>query len=122
MTRYKLDGADFPIDPLTKRWSRQQVQTGGAGEPIYSAFWQCELNFTHLDVSGEVSFFEAAWLSGGLHTATLPHPKTGGMVGFTGVAITDFGYSFNDVESDSWTESGPRLVLSHISLSATGTV
>jgi len=122
MTRYKLDGIDFPKDPLTKRWSRQQVATGGAGEPIYTAFWQIELAFPILSVDDEVSFFEAAWLSGGLHTAVLPHPKTGSMTGFTGVAIVDFSYELSDVDSDGWTESGPRLRLGHINLGATGTV
>lgn len=122
MTRYKLDGSDFPKDPLSKRWSRQQVATGGAGEPIYTAFWQIELAFPVLSVSDEVSFFEGRWLAGGLHTAVLPHPKTGSMTGFTGVAIADFSYELSDVDSDGWTESGPRLRLQHINLGATGTV
>lgn len=122
MTRYNLDGTNFPKDPLNKRWSRQRVATGGTGEPIYSVFWQCELTFGILDVDTDVSFFEGRFLAGGLHTATLPHPQTGAMTGFTGVAVTDFSYEFSDVESDAWTESGARMTLAHINLGATGTV
>lgn len=121
MTRYKLDGTDFPFDPLDKRWTRQKVATGGTGAPIYSAFWQVELSFGIQDVSSDISFFEGRWLAGGLHTAVLPHPKTGNMTGFTGVSIEDISYSFMDVESDNW-GNGLRMVLGHINLAATGTV
>lgn len=121
MTRYKLDGTSLPSDPLNKRWTRTQIAQSGVGEPIYTDFWQCELSFGILNLSSDVPFLEGRWLAGGLHTAVLAHPKTGVMTGFTGVAIQDFSYEFMDVESDDWA-NGARMLLSHISLSATGTV
>lgn len=96
------------------------MAVGGAGENIYSAFWQVELNFGILSAS-ESAFFEGRWLAGGLHTAILPHPKTGALVGFTGVNVQDYTAEFNDVDSNGWVNN-PTLVLTHINLAATGTV
>lgn len=118
---YKLDGSLFTKNPIAKRWQRQQIAVGGTGQGIYSAFWQIELTFSILSLA-DVTFFENLWLGGGLHTAVLPHPKTGALTGFTGVNIQSFDYSFNDVDGDQWTEDSPSLVLNHISLSATGSV
>lgn len=118
---YQLDGNLFTKNPLAKRWQRQQVARSGVGESIYSDFWQIELSFGILSVADDIPFFEAQWFAGGLHTAVLPHPETGNLTGFTGVNIAEFGYEFNDVEADSWADGG-RLLLDHISLSATGTV
>lgn len=118
---YRIDGELFPQNPIAKRWQRQSVAVGGVGETIYSDFWQVELSFGTLESNPDIAFFENKWLSGGLHSAVLPHPRTGELVGFTGVNIQEFNHEFNDIDSDSWAESG-RLVLNHISLSATGTV
>lgn len=117
---YKLDGVLFPKNPIVKRWTRQQIDTTGVGESIYSDFWQIELTFGALVVANEMSFLESRWLTGGLHTATLPHPVTGQLVGFTGVNIADVSFEFTDVDSDYWADGG-RALLNHISLSATGT-
>jgi len=119
---YQIDSTLFPKNPLSKRWQRQQIATSGVGSSIYADFWQLEMSFGALKVSGEVSFFENLWLTGGLHTAVLPHPKTGTLTGFTGINISEFVYSLNDVERDNWAEAGATLSLNHISLSATGTV
>jgi hypothetical protein len=118
---YKLDGSLFSQNPIAKRWSRQQVARSGVGESIYSSFWQIELSFSSLETDPDIAYFENLWLTGGLHTAVLPHPKTGHLTGFTGVNIADFSYEFTDVDSDGWGE-GARLLLDHISLSATGSV
>lgn len=118
---FQLDGTLFPKDPLIKRWTRQRIAASGVGEPIYTAFWQIEMTFGLLDAADEVSYFEDKWLTGGLYTAVLPHPKTGQLVGFTGVAISDFTYEFNDFDSNAWAE-GSQLTLTHINLSATGSV
>ncbi len=118
--RYQLDSTDFTKDPLNKRWSRQSIATSGVGEPLYSDFWQVELSWGNMAI-GDVAFFEGRWLAGGLHTAKLPHPKTGVMTGFTGVAILDVGYEFLDADSDGWA-GGVRMQLGHINLAATGTV
>lgn len=67
-----------------------------------------------------MTFFESRYVNGGLYNALLPHPVTGALVGFTGVAIDAFEYSFNDVERDSWVNSY-RLSL-RVNLFATGSV
>jgi len=110
----------FPKNPLTKRWQREQAATRGTGEPIYSAFWRLDLGFGSLRTQGDSDFFESRFISGGLYHAILPHPITGLPVGFTGVAIEDYQFTFTDVDRDYYAE-GARLSLGHINLSATGT-
>lgn len=121
MTRYKLDGTNFPIDPIDKAPTRQQIAQSGVGESIYTNFWQYELNFPTLKTRTELDFFMGKWLAGGLHTMVLPHPVTGNMTGFTGCNIAEFAYRFMDVEQDGWAASA-RMLVNHVSLSATGTV
>lgn len=118
---YKIDGILFPKNPIAKRWTRQQIATSGVGESIYTDFWSVELSFGALEVASEMSFLETIWLTTGLHTAVLPHPVTGQLVGFTGVNIADVSFEFTDIDSDYWADGG-RCLLNHISLSATGTV
>lgn len=118
---YKLDGILFTQNPIAKRWSRQAVAVSGVAEAIYSDFWQIELSFGDLETNPDIAYLETRWLAGGLHTAVLPHPQTGHLTGFTGVNIQDIGYEFTDVDSDGWA-NGTRMMLNHISLSATGTV
>lgn len=118
---YKLDGQLFSQNPLTKNWTRQAVNVHGTNEPIFAAFWRLEMSFSWLTSSSEMNFFENAFLDGGEHTAQLSHPLTGALVGFTGVYIAEFSYEFNEYERNNYSVAG-RLVLEHISLSATGTV
>jgi hypothetical protein len=118
---YKLDGALFQRNPLTKNWDRQQVGAHGTNEPIFTDFWSLDMSFGWLTSASEMNFFESAFLDGGEHTAQLPHPKTGHLTGFTGVYIAEFSYDFNEYERNKYAV-GARLVLEHISLSATGTV
>jgi hypothetical protein len=118
---YKLDGALFERNPLTKTWSRQQVSVYGTNEAIFTDFWRLEMSFGWLESATEMNFFENAFLDGGEHTAQLPHPQTGQLTGFTGVFIDEFAHEFNDVERNKYAV-GARLILGHISLSATGTV
>jgi hypothetical protein len=117
---FQLDGQLFPTDPIRKRWSREEVARSGVGEGIYPAFWRLELEFPTLDNPDESSFFYDRWTAGGLHSAVLPHPRTGQLVGFTGVNIAEWAYDINDVDANTWGE-GPRLTLDHVSMSATGT-
>lgn len=117
---YQIDGILFPKNPLSKRWQRSAIATTGVGESIYSDFWQIELSFGALKVADEMSFLEDRWLTGGLHTAVLPHPETGSLTSFTGVNIQDVSFEFTDVDSDYWADGG-RTLINHISLSATGT-
>jgi len=117
---YTLDGAAFPQDPLIKRWTRSPIAVVGTQENVYAAFWSIELSFGILS-RDEVSFFEQKWNAGGLHSVTLPHPATGVLTGFTGVAIRSFEYTLNDIDRDSWAEDGSRLLLARIHLGATGT-
>lgn len=121
---YKLDGSFFPTDPIAKRWRRQEVGRSGEGETIFADFWILELDFPTLNTSeagAETSFFYDAWMAGGLHTALLPHPRTAMLTGFTSVNIAEWAFELDDIDSDNWAR-GPRLVLDHISMSATGSV
>lgn len=108
----------FPQNPIAKRWRASRVATGGTRKPIFSSFWQVELNFGTLEVQGESDFFESRYIAGGLYNATLPHPVTGALVGFTGTSIEDVSFEFNDVDRDYWAE-GARVVLG-VNLTATG--
>lgn len=109
----------FPGNPLTKSPTLQRIATGGQGEPIFAAFFTWNFGWEHLPRS-EALFFESRYMAGGLYNAVLPHPKTGVLTGFTGVAIENVDYTVNDVERDSWVESlGVTL---RVNLYATGTV
>lgn len=109
----------FPSNPLTKSPRLNRLGTSGAGAPIFGAFFQWDLGWGPGPRS-EITFFESRYIAGGLFNAVLPHPITGNLTGFTGVAIEDFSYTFNDVERDSWVDSY-RLTL-RVNLYATGTV
>lgn len=117
---FQLGGELFPTDPLTKRWSAQQVGRRGTREPIFTDIWRLEMSFGTLRTQGEHDFFETRFTAGGLYTAQLPHPISGQLVGFTGVSIEDYNAEFTDVEQNFWADSA-RLVLG-VPLSATGTV
>jgi hypothetical protein len=117
---YEIDGAQFPTNPLTKRWSREQVGVQGNGAPIYGAFWQLELGWDRLATATDNAFFEAYYLNGGLHTIKVPHPLNAALTQFTGTAITEYSYEIDDVERDSWAVS-PRMLIGHINILATGT-
>lgn len=111
----------FPQNPLNKRWQSTRVGTGGQREPIFAAFWQLEMNFSILETRGESDYFMSRFIAGGLYNAYLPHPITGRVVGFTGVSIEEVSLSWMDVDRDSWTEDGYRVMLG-VNLYATGTV
>lgn len=115
---YQLDGEQFPENPLRKRWSREVIETSGVGESMYPAFWRLDLELPDMSMA-DYSFFYDRWTSGGLHDALLPHPRTGQLVGFTGVNIDNLESEIPDVDQDSWAYD-VRLALTHISLSATG--
>lgn len=109
----------FPVNPLTKTPRLQRIATGGQGKPIFSAFFLWEFGWGPGPRS-EATFFESRYVAGGLYNAVLPHPVTGNLTGFTGVAIDNFDFTVGDVERDSWVD-GYRLTL-RASLYATGTV
>lgn len=94
----------FPFDPLVKRWVPQRVGTSGVGEPIFAAFWRLEMGFGSM-ASSEAKYFERRFIAGGLYNAVLPHPITAALVGFTGTAIEDFSFEWNDVERNSWADN-----------------
>jgi hypothetical protein len=79
------------------------------------------MSFGWLTSETEMNFFMGSFLDGGEHTAQLPHPRTGALTGFTGIYVDEFSYDFNEYERNKYAV-GARLVLGHISLSATGTV
>jgi hypothetical protein len=85
---------------------------------MHSAFWRLDLELPDLAVA-DFAFFFDRWTAGGLHDALLPHPRTGQLVGFTGVNIDSLEWEFPDVDRDTWAYD-VRMGLTHISLSATG--
>lgn len=115
---YELDEQLFTKNPLRKRWTRDEIASRGTGESIFAAFWTLDLEFSTFDTE-DTDFFFGRWYTGGLHTAVLPHPKTGHLTLFTGVNIKNVEYTFTDVDSDSWAD-GARMTLDHINLAATG--
>jgi len=115
---YQLDSLLFPRNPLTKSWTPDQVGRRGTREPIFSDVWRLELQFSTLETIGEHDFFMSRFISGGLYDAVLPHPITGNLTDFTGVAIESYQGPFNDIDSDYWTEN-PRLTLG-VDITATG--
>ncbi len=117
---YQLDGSLFPLDPIAKRWKRQNVAASGVGEGIYAGFWSLELEFPTQQMATQASFFFDRWMAGGLHTAVLPHPRTGQLVGFSGCNMNEWAFEISDVDANSWA-TRPQLVIDHVSLSATGT-
>jgi hypothetical protein len=110
---FQLDNTLFPRDPLTKRWVRQRTATSGPGEGIFVDLWRLEMRFGTLDLIGESDFFMDKFLEDGLHSAVLPHPEDGSLQSFTGVAIADYSFSFNEVDRDAWAVN-PNLVLEAI--------
>lgn len=110
----------FPEDPLYKRWTPQQVGTRGTREPIFAAIWRFECDFGPMPTSEVSPFFERRFISGGLYNCVFPHPQSGALVGFTGVAILESSFDWTDVERNSWTD-GFRIAFS-VNLYATGTV
>jgi hypothetical protein len=110
---FQLDGELFIRDPLTKRWVRERTATGGVGEGIFIDIWRLEMRFGTLATTGESDFFMGKFLEGGLHNAVLPHPEDGSLQSFTGVAIANYSFSFNDIDRDGWA-TNPVLVLAGI--------
>lgn len=117
---FEMDNLQFPKDPLSKRWRRQEVAVGGEAESIFAAFYVLEMDFGTLEASADHAFFFDRFTAGGLHTAILPHPRDGNLTGFTGVNFKSLETEYTDVDANFWVE-GTRVVLDHISLSATGT-
>ena len=110
---FQLDGELFPRDPVQKQWSRVQVGRQGNNLPIYTAFWQLELGFAILDTATDVNFFETKFQAGGAHTLTAPHPETGILTLFTGVAVRNFTHTFNEFNKNTWNDDS-RLTLARI--------
>lgn len=109
----------FNSNPLSKTPRLNRLGTSGAGAPIFGAFFVWDFGWGPGPRS-DVTFFESRYINGGLYNCVLPHPITGNLTGFTGVAIEDVSYTFNDVERDSWYDN-LRVTL-RVSLFATGTV
>lgn len=116
---YQLDSQLFPKNPLRKRWVPNRVATRGTGEPILTDIWRFEVSFGILETIGDVSFFESRFFRlGGLYPAVLPHPETGQLTGFTGVAIENFDYEFPDWEAEFYAENATMSL--RVDIRATG--
>lgn len=112
---FQLDGALFPRDPLTKRWTRQRVATDSQGEGVFVDLWRLEMRFGTLDTIGESDYFMNKFLASGLHSAVLPHPEDGSLQTFTGVAIANYSFSFGDIDRDGYALN-PTLILDAIAV------
>jgi hypothetical protein len=110
----------MPENPLNKSPRLNRLATSGAGAPIFAAFFQWDFGWGADARANVAPFFESRYIAGGLYNCLLPHPITGALVGFTGVAIEDVNYTINDVERDSWVD-GYRVTL-RVNLFATGSV
>jgi len=114
---YRIDGDLFITNPLRKKWSRRNIGATPAGKPIPSQLWSLDFSFSEMRAgSGTASsYLMEKWLSDGLHTAVLPHPLTGDLALFSGVAIEQVNFTFTDKDQDKWAGNA-RMQLSHISL------
>jgi hypothetical protein len=52
---YKLDGALFERNPLTKTWRREKIAVHGTNEPIFADFWRLEMSFGWLTSETEMN-------------------------------------------------------------------
>lgn len=109
----------WPSDPLYKRWTPQQIGTRGTREPIFAAVWRFECDFGPMPSSEIGPFFERRFIAGGLYFLTAVHPITNALVSFTGVAIQEVAFDYNDVERNAWVD-GVRVAFS-VNMFATGT-
>lgn len=116
---FQLDNQLFPCDPITKRWTPQQVAVSGLREPIFTNIWRFECSFGILTTQGQSDFFMTRFITGGLYPVVLPHPITGQLVSFTGAAIDAYSFDWNDIDRNAYAV-GARLILS-VDLRATGT-
>lgn len=110
MAVFQLDGTTFPLDPIKTRWTRTKVSTRGTGEPIFSAYWNCEMEFSYLQTT-EKNFFFNAFIAGGLHTAYLPHPRDDVMTLFIGVVFDQNDSEKFDIAGFA---DGNKIILKHI--------
>jgi len=115
---YQLDGDLFIENPLQKRWTRQNLGVTSFGKPIPSQYWALDFSFGAMRAgSGTASsYLMEKWIGSGLHSAVLPHPLTGDLALFSGVAIDNVAFSFTEQDRDRWAGS-VRMKLSHVSLS-----
>jgi len=114
---YQIDGDLFIENPLQKRWTRSSLGVGTFGKPIAAQFWSLDFSFGEMSAgSGTASsYLVAKWLGDGLHSAVLPHPLTGDLALFSGVAIDNVSFTYTDQDRDKWVGNA-RMKLSHISL------
>ena len=114
---YQIDGFIFKEQPLQKQWQRTPIGRLGNGEPVYSAFWDISLSFGTLELGTGTSTaqFMQYWVDNKIHSAVLPHPVSGSLTVFSGIAIDEIQYAIGDFDVDAWV-SNLYLKLSHITL------
>jgi len=110
---FLIDGETISCGPLTKNWRRPMLGRHGTFEPVQSGVWAVDLSFGLLESDGGITTLEEAYQADGLHVVDLPHPRTGLMTTFSGVAIDDLSHTFNEFDSDGWNQD-VRLSLSGI--------
>lgn len=117
MIQYELDGVVFLKAPTRKHYTRKLIGFRGDRTPVLPPTWTLELEFGVLAVaSGTVTaMMMDAWQAETHHSAFLPHPTTGVMTTFSGVSVSEFEYSFADVDRDRWGDGG-KVTISNIDL------
>ena len=96
---YMMGGENFPVDPIAAEWQLVPVGEHGTGEPVFGPVWGLSLSFGVLDAPIAARFLYDKFAESSLQSARLPHPKTGALVDFYGVNISDTLYRFSDVSS-----------------------
>jgi len=114
---YQIDGQLFVTQPIQKQWQRQQLGKLGTGEPVFGSYWSLSLSFPIMEFgSGSAgNFLMQHWLDDELHSAVLPHPQSGFLTVFSGIAIDDVQLNIMSFDRDGWVDSG-RITMSHLCL------
>lgn len=98
---YKINGVDFPIYPMDKNWSRNQIDVRGDGVPVFSSFWTLNLNFGYATAS-DIDAFIAIAETRETFTLYAPHPIQHVSRSYAESSITEINYSIMDVENNGF--------------------
>jgi|SRR5690606_12278123 len=86
MSRSKLNGVNFPKEPIEVRWTKNLLGIRGDRRPIHSGFMSLELVMPIL-TSEEYNFFYGQYETGTFHTLYTTSPNDQNYTNYTGVVI-----------------------------------
>lgn len=108
---YTIDGVSFPTTPIKVDWTYTQIGTRGDGQPIFSPYWVCNMEFSYM-TANDKAFFWDYFNQGGYHSIVVPHPRDDNtFILFTGTVITKFDAQRFDVAGYS---QNPKLQFSRV--------